>query len=196
MSRRVLAAILPGLLALALAPAAGAGTFARQIIDGANAALSSTGSLDVARDGTGALGYVKDGRVYASTLGGGVWASPVAIDGGAPSGAANVHVAAADGGALVVVWTAGGRVWTSYRAPFSPAFGAPQAVYNGSADGLSVDLSVNLKGYLVFHAGGDVRVARLAGGAWTLLPQALADSTPGDAGAGTRRPDGAAGSGG
>jgi hypothetical protein len=188
MSRRVLAALLPGLLALALAPAAGAVTFAGQVIDGPDAALTSAGSLGVARDGTGALAYAKSGRVYVAALSGGTWSSPVAIDGGVPSNAADVHVSAADGGAVVVAWTAGGRVWTSYRAPFAPAFGTPQAVYSGTADNLSIDLSVNLKAFLAFHAGGDVRVARLYNGSWTLLSQAL-DASSADAGAGTGRPD-------
>jgi PKD domain len=189
MSRRRLLVLLSGLLALAPAPGARAATFAGGVIDGPSASLTSAGSLDVARDGSGGLAYVKDGRVRVSSLTGGVFSSGVAVDVGVPAGAANVRLAAARGGALVVAWTAGGRVWTAYRPPLAPAFGAPVPVWSGAADGLALDLSVNFKGYLAFHANGDVRVVRLAAGRWSLVSRLLDARPADDAGAGTGRPD-------
>jgi hypothetical protein len=77
-------------------------------IDGPVTAL---GDLDVARDGTGAVAYVKpDGgvdHVFVSRLDGGAWQAPERLDVGLPGPGSQPVVAAA---------TAGGWTSRSYRA--------------------------------------------------------------------------------
>ncbi|HEY2636263.1 MAG TPA: hypothetical protein VGI54_02660, partial [Solirubrobacteraceae bacterium] len=190
MSRRSLVALITGLLALALVPsAARAVTYTGTVIDGPGDAITSTGSLDIARDGSGGIAYVKGGRVWVATTTVGLWSPPAPIDAGVPADATDVHLSAVSGGALVVAWVAGGGVWAAYRPPFAPAFGRAVPVYGAAADGLSLDLSVNLKAYLAFHSAGNVRVAELVGGRWSIVPQWLDANGADDAGAGTGRPD-------
>src|SRR5215203_3029290 len=87
------------LLLLALAPAAHAGWYAAE-------------TVDVARDGSGGVVYLKrDGgvpQVFLSRLDEGAWQRPEKLSGGAP--VSEAVVTATDGGRLAVAWVAGGEV--------------------------------------------------------------------------------------
>jgi hypothetical protein len=189
MTRRLFAAFLPVLLALAWAPVASAAWFAGQVIDGPSPGIVAPASLDLARDGSGGLAYVKDGRVWVAALLGGAWRAPVPVDAGVAGPARDVRVAAEGAGGLLVAWAAAGHVWAAYRPPAAAGFARPVNVFSGNASGLSLDLSVNGKGYLAFAAGGNVRVARMWRARWAMDAQPL-DAVPArDAGSGTGRPD-------
>lgn len=168
--------LLTVLFALAILPAAPAqaGFFAGDAIDGPSADIRALGDLDLARDGTGALAYVKrvDGadHVFASRFEGGVFQPPERLD--APLGTASSQpvVGAAAGGRLVVVFVSGGAVHGVARVPGGD-WSAPAALGPGSDP--AVDLSINGTAYTSFTAGGDVRVARLdrRSNAWGLVEQ-------------------------
>ena len=85
---RALLALLTALAALVLAPAAQAKWYAAEPIDGP-AEIDSIGEVDLARDGTGGVVYIKrDGgvpQVYLSRIAGGAWTAPVKISAARPS---------------------------------------------------------------------------------------------------------------
>src|SRR5829696_2725369 len=97
------------LLLLALAPAAHAGWYAAETVDGP-AEIETLGDVDVARDGSGGVVYLKrDGgvpQVFLSRLDEGAWQRPEKLSGGAP--VSEAVVTATDGGRLAVAWVAGG----------------------------------------------------------------------------------------
>ena len=88
MARRI--ALLAALAALVLPAVAGAATpsrfFAGAPVDGPSADIQSLGELDVARDGTGALAYIKRvagvDHVFVSRLANGAFQPPEQIDAG------------------------------------------------------------------------------------------------------------------
>src|SRR5688572_14718668 len=87
--------------ALLLSPAAHAGWYGAEAIDGP-AEIDALGDVDVARDGTGGVVYLKrDGgvpQVFLSRLSGGVWLAPERLSTGAP--VSEAAVTAGDGGRL------------------------------------------------------------------------------------------------
>src|SRR6476660_6268064 len=95
--------------ALVLVPAAGARAAwnVSQAIDGPNADVVGIGNVDLARDGTGAVAYLRrDGgvtHVFVSRLFGGVWQSPVRVDPGLGA-ATEAKVAVGDGNRIAVAW--------------------------------------------------------------------------------------------
>ena len=114
MARRI--ALLAALAPLVLTAVAGAATpsrfFAGTPVDGPSADIQSLGDLDVARDGTGALAYVKRvagiDHVFVSRLVNGAFQSPEQIDAGLAGAGSQPVVAASDGGRLVVAYVSGG----------------------------------------------------------------------------------------
>ncbi len=159
-------ALTPLVLVLALA---GAGTaqarfFAGEPIDGPSADLRFTGDVDVARDGGGAIAYIRrEGpadHLYASRLINGLWQPPERIDAGLESPASQPAVAASDGGRLTVVFVSGGQVFSVVRPAGAPGWSAP-ALVAPTASNPSVDMSINGVAYTTFTQGGDVRAARL-----------------------------------
>src|SRR5215217_7711336 len=132
MARRI--ALLAALAALVLPALAGAATpsrfFAGTPVDGPSAEIQSLGDLDVARDGTGALAWVKRvggvDHVFVSRLVDGAFQPPEQIDAALAGAGAQPSVAAADGGRVVVAFTSGGGVFTVVRAAGAPGFTAPQ----------------------------------------------------------------------
>ena len=191
----VLAAVLAALVVPAAAPAqtSSATPFPGDQVD---VGVSRVGDVDVARDGTGAVVYVKpDGgvdHVFASRLVGGAFTPPERLDVTLPAAAAQPVVAAADGGRLVAVFTAGGAVLAAVRPGPRRPWTAPQVLATAGSDP-SVDLSINGVAYASFTGpgagGSDVRVARLEhmGTAFTVL-DAPADLDPAAAaGTGTGR---------
>lgn len=193
--RRRLAFIVTTIAALAVVPAgaAHAAFFKADAIDGPSADIRSVGDMDIARDGSGAIAYVKaDGgvdHVFVSRLVAGAWQSPERIDGqlGAPGSAP--AVAASDGGRLVVVFVSGGSVYASVRQAGAPGWNAPQLIGQGG-ETPDVDMSFNGNAYAVFTVNGDVVGAHLdrTGVNFTGLTGAFDNSQPDTAGVGTGRP--------
>ncbi|MFL6104572.1 MAG: hypothetical protein ACJ74K_14890, partial [Actinomycetes bacterium] len=83
---RRLVLLLTAALVLGPAAAAHAAWTIAQPLDGPNADVVEAGGVDLARDGTGAVAYIRrDGgvpHVFVSRLFGGVWQSPVRGDPG------------------------------------------------------------------------------------------------------------------
>jgi hypothetical protein len=170
------------LAALAAAPAQAA-FFPGDAIDGPAAEIRALGDVDLARDSTGALAYVRqvDGvdHVFVSRFEGGVFTPPERIDAALPTASSQPVVGASDGGRLVVVFVSGGIVQGVVR-PGGEGWSAPAALGAGSDP--SVDLSINGTAYASFTAGSDVRVARLdrRSNTWGVIEQS-ADVNPAQA---------------
>ena len=103
----------------AFSASAHAAFFAGEPLDGPSADIRSVGDVDIARDGTGAVAYVKrDGgvdHVFVSRLVSGAWAAPERVDVGVDAASSQPVVAASDGGRLAVAWIEGGSVFVSVR---------------------------------------------------------------------------------
>jgi hypothetical protein len=182
------------LAALALSPAAAqAAWFPAQTIDGPSADVVEVGGVDLARDGTGAVAYLRrDGgipHVFVSRLFGGVWQGPVRVDPGLGP-ATEVRVAVGDGNRIAVAWVADGSVFgASTPVSATPApFTAPSAIGGPGAKSVDVDLGVNDAAYAVWQQGGDVRAARLADATWSGLASPVDINPAADAGTGAQRP--------
>ena len=188
---RRLTAPLTALILLALAPAAQAGWFGAETVDGP-AEIDALGDVDVARDGSGGLVYLKRDagapQVFLSRLDEGVWQPPEKLSSGAP--VSEAAVTATDGGRLAAVWVAGGQVLaTVIPAAAQAQAPAPPVVLGGpGATGVAIDMGINEDGYAVWSAGGDVRAARLDGTAWTPLAGPLDVDATRTAGEGSSRP--------
>jgi hypothetical protein len=160
-------------------------------IDGPGTGIQRVGGIDVARDGTGALTYVKqvDGvdHVFTSRLAGGAWQPPEQLDAGLSGPSSQPVVAAADGGRLVYAFSSGGSVYTAVRGGADSPTSAPTIVSGGNNP--SVDLSINNVAFVSFTAGSDVFVARKGAdtGAFTLIPTPVDVDPAAVAGQGTGR---------
>lgn len=141
--------------------------FAAEPID-QSAGIRQVGDLDVARDGSGAVVYVKgDGgvdHVFVSRLINGVFQAPERLDNGLTAAGSKPVVAASDGGKIAVVYVNGGSIYANVRQNPSTGFSAPQLV-SAAGSAPSIDMSINGVAYTSFTAPGasasDVRVARL-----------------------------------
>lgn len=188
--RRLIPALL--LASLALPASAQAGFFPSEVIDGPNGDLVSADDVDVSRDGTGAVVYVRrDGgvpHVFASRLGAGVFQPGRRLDGplGGPSG--QPVVAVADGGRMAVAFVNDGSLYTSVKTRNSRGFSAPAPVAQGGVSNPSIDMSINGVTYVSWTQGGDVRVARAArdNATFGVLAGALDVEQPREAGTGDR----------
>ncbi|WP_027007048.1 PKD domain-containing protein [Conexibacter woesei] len=163
--RRRLAFIVTTIAVLAVpVGSAQAAFFKADAVDGPSADIKSVGDMDIARDGTGAVAYVKaDGgvnHIFVSRLVGGSWQAPERVDGGLDASASTPAVAASDGGRLVVVYEDGGSVYATVRQAGAPGFNAPQLIGQGG-ETPDVDMSFNGNAYAVFTINGDVVGARL-----------------------------------
>jgi hypothetical protein len=159
--RRLL--LLTAFFAAAAAAPAQAAFFPGEQIDGPSADIRALGDLDLARDGTGALAYVKrvEGidHIFVTRFEGGSFKPAERVDAALPTESSQPVVGASDGGRLAVVFVSGGVVHGVVR-PAGGAWSAPVPLALGSEP--SVDLSINGTAYATFTAGGgDVRVARL-----------------------------------
>src|SRR4051794_37430495 len=130
--------------ALAAPSVARAGVFTGEVIDGPTPDIVSVGDVDVAHDGTGAVGYVRrdgpDEHVFVSRLVDGGFATPERLDAGLEPAGGQPAVAASDGGRLVVAFVNGGTVYASVR-PAGGGWGAPQPLGPGSDP--AADMSLN-----------------------------------------------------
>jgi hypothetical protein len=191
---RRLLALTALLFALPAATTAQAGVFPGDAIDGPGAPgaeIQSLGDLDLARDGSGGVAYVKrvDGvdAVFVARFTDGVFGPGERVDGGLPGPSSQPVVAASDGGRLAVVFVNAGIVYGVVRPGGTVGFQAPVPFAPGSDP--SVDLSINGTAYASFTSAGDVRIARLdrRSNVWGLLDQP-ADVDPARvAGVGTAR---------
>jgi hypothetical protein len=166
----VLAAVLPlVLVAVPLLEPATAGAVAGRFfpgvaVDGPSADIQSLGDLDVARDGTGALAYVKRvagvDHIFVSRLVDGAFGAPEQVDAGLAGAGSQPVVAASDGGRLVVAFVSGGAVFSVVRPSGAPGFAAIQQIAATGSDP-AVDMSINGVAYLTWTTSGDVNAARL-----------------------------------
>ena len=182
------------LAALALSPAAAqAAWFGAQSIDGPNGVVVQVGGIDVARDGTGAVVYLRlDGgvpHVFVSRLFNGAWQPGARVDGGLGA-ATEAKVAVGDGNRIAVAWVADGVVYgASTAVSASPApFTAPTALGGPGAKSVDVDLGVNGAAYAVWQQNGDVLAARLQDATWAGIPVPIDINPADDSGTGAQRP--------
>ena len=148
MARRI--ALLAALAALVLPAAAGAATparfFAGTPVDGPSAGHPALGDLDVARDGTGALAYVKRdaGDRPRLRLAAGRRRLPAARARRRRPGRRRLAARrrGLDGGRLVVAFVSGGRLFTAVRPAGAP--GSPRPSRSPTpASNPDVDMSIN-----------------------------------------------------
>ena len=160
--RRLICAI-TAVAALAAPAAAHAGVFPGEVVDGPSADLVRMGDVDVARDGTGAVVYVKqDGgtnHVFVSRLADGAWQPPERVDAGLGDAGSQPAVAASTGGRLAIAFVSGTNLYSVVR-PAGQGMLPPQLL-GSNASSPAVDMSINGAAYITYTAGGDVRAARL-----------------------------------
>ena len=134
MPRRLIVLFTAALVLLAPAASARAGWIGAQPLDGPNADVVSVGNVDLARDATGALAYIRnaDGvpQAYVSRLFGGGWL-PVERVSFTPGSVTEVKVAVGDGNRVAVAWIADGTVY----ATVVPGGGTPGAFVPAAALG-------------------------------------------------------------
>ena len=152
---------------------------------------SAVGGVDLARDGTGAVVYVKSeggvDHVFASRFQNGVFQPPQRLDTGLAGPGSQPVVAAAPDGRLAVAFTNSGIVYGVARQPGQP-FAAPVALASGSLP--SIDLSIHGAGLVSLTSPeGDVRIARLdrRNNGWAVLAESADVGAANPAGVGNGR---------
>src|SRR4051812_21742242 len=159
MRRRALALIVSLLALAASAPAAQAGWFAAERVDGP-APISALGNVSLGRDGRGAVVYVKqegeNPAGYLSRFIDGGFGAPERLAGA--DGVSGIAVAAGDKGRLALVWISGGNVFGAVAdgAPGAPVSAPVQLSNAGGASGLDVQIGVEGGAFAVWSQGGDV----------------------------------------
>ncbi len=157
---------------LALAPVAPAAAqraagafFPAQPVDGPSPDIVGRPQLDLARDGGGAVAYVRrDGgedHVFLSLISGGAAQAPVRVDAGLPPVIGAPAVAASDGGRVVVTFADGAGLFYVIRPDGTQPFSAPQGLANPGAADPAVDMSINGVAYATWAQAGDVEAAYL-----------------------------------
>jgi hypothetical protein len=177
--------------AFALVPAASAhaGWIPPVALDGPNAGVQSVGNVDLARDGTGAVSYLKGGKAHLVRIFGGAWRGPEQVDFVAGT-TTEVKVAAGDGNRLAVAWVSDGIVYATVSPGGDAPGGFAPAValsFPGARD-IDIDLGVNGAAYVVWQEGGNVRAARLQDATWTPIITPLDIVPAREAGTGALRP--------
>jgi hypothetical protein len=167
------------------------------VLDGPSPDIVGLSGLSVARDGTGAVVYLKDvsgvAHVFVSRLVGGVFQPPEQIDSTLPGPSSQPVIAAGNGGLLVIAFINGGSLWVVDRASATSDYQSPVALLSGASNP-SVQMTNFGKAYIAFTAaasggsGSDVRAAYYDSGAWALEPTPLNVSPADDAGTGPGRP--------
>ena len=205
MNRRLVLPVLLALLALATLPAAAPAAWfpasASPPIDGPSADVDRLGGVDLARDGTGGVVYLKrvDGtsHVFLSRFNGGSFRPPERVDNGIATGASDAVITAADLNRLAIVWTAGNSVYAAIVAGNVSAPGpllGPTELYAapGPITDPSVDMGINGTAYASYTAPGtggstDVRVSRLSETTWSPIGAPMDIDPAQPAGAGNQR---------
>src|SRR3954447_3041072 len=138
---RRLIAPLTALLLLTVAPAAHARWYAAETVDGP-AEIDALGDVDVARDGSGGVVYLKRAagapQVFLSRLRGGAFQPPEQLSNGAP--VTEAALTATVGGWLPAMWAAGARVLGTVIHATTRARARARAVVlsGGGATGMAV----------------------------------------------------------
>jgi PKD domain-containing protein len=197
MRRRLLVLSAAVLLGSALAPVSAradvGGFIPAEAIDGPVTAL---GDLDLARDGTGAMAYVKPvagvDHVFVSRLQDGAWQPPEQLDGNLGVSSQPV-VAAGDGGRVAVAFISADTLFTTVKPASDQPYSPPQPLA-APAINPAIDLSINDVAYVSFTVpngggGGDIEVARKDRKAtgFAVLPGALDIDPARQAGIGSGR---------
>jgi hypothetical protein len=190
--------LLPSLIAAAAVPAvpARADFLPAEAIDGPSADIVGQPVVDVARDGSGAVAYIKGDagtpHIFVSRLVDGVYQPPERVDAGLTGAGSQPVVAAGEGGRLVIAWVSGGQVYAVTRSTGAKADNPVQLLATAGSSP-SADMSINGAAYVSFTAAGasaaDVRVARMPpnGTQLTTLADPLDINPAADAGTGTGR---------
>jgi hypothetical protein len=190
---RRLLVLLTAALVLVPAASAHAGWFPAQPIDGPSADVVSVDNVDLARDGTGAVSYIKNGdglpQAWVSRIFGGGWQPPERISFTSGS-VTDVKVAAGDGNRLAIAWIADGMVYASVSPGGDTPGGFVPAVPLGgpNAKSLDLDLGVNGAAYAVWEESGNAVAARLQDATWTRIAEPLDIDINREAGTGLLRP--------
>jgi hypothetical protein len=202
MRRTIIATMTASLACALLAGPADAAFFQGEPVDGAGgdgSDIVGVGDVDIARDGTGAVAYVKrDGgvdHIFVSRILNGVWQTPERVDGAFAEAGSQPVVAAADGGRLAVAFVSGTTLYVMLKPDANTPYGAPQglAAAGGNVFNPSIDMSIHGTAYLSFTLPGssaaDVRIARLDRKAttWDVLGTPLDIDPARDAGNGNGR---------
>ena len=186
MPRRLSLTVLPALLALAALPAvASAGWFPAQPVDGPSPDIDKLGGVDLARDGTGGLVYLKRvggvPHVFVSRFNGGQFRPPEQVDSGIGVGASEAAISRVYG-----------SVVTGGAQP-GPLLG-PTELYNdptGLVSDVAIDMGINGTAYATWAGPGggsaDIRVSRLMDVTWTLVGAPLDIDAAQAAGRGSQR---------
>ncbi len=168
------------------------------VVDGPSAAIVGLSGMAVARDGTGALVYLRNdtgtAHVFVSLLRNGVFQPPAQVDTGLVGPSSQAVVAVTNNGLTQIAFIDAGTLYTVGTTDLISPFTAPVAIAGGASNP-SLSLSTFGKGYLAFtennpaHPGGhDVRYAALVSRRWVLSSASLDQNPADDAGAGTARP--------
>jgi hypothetical protein len=190
---RSLIALLTAVLVFVPAASAHAGWFGAQPLDGPNAEVISVGNVDLARDGAGAVSYIRyDGGVphaFVARLFNGVWQPPGRVD-VTPGAVTDVKVAAGDGNRVAIAWIADGMLYASVSVGGDTpgGFVPPVALGGPGAQDIDIDLSVNGAAYVVWQEAGNVAAARLQDATWTRVAAPLDIDPAREAGTGLLRP--------
>ena len=189
--RRLSTLALVATLAFAVAAPAEAAFFRGDPLDGPSSDIRALGDLDLARDGSGALVWVRalDGvdHVFISRFERGAFQPVERVDAVLPGQSSQPVVGASDNGRLAIVFVNAGTVYGVVRPATGLPYGPPIPLGPGSDP--SVDLSINGTAFASFTSAGDVRIARLdrRTNGWTGLPQPVDVDPARTAGAGTGR---------
>ncbi|MEA2448490.1 MAG: hypothetical protein QOG63_422 [Thermoleophilaceae bacterium] len=177
MRRALLTTLAAAGAALAAALPAHAAYLPAATVDGPSADILGLANLDISRDGTGWVGYVKrdgpDFHVFASRLDKGLPQPPERVDVGQLGSSISPHLAVANKHRAMAVWVNGGALWASERPSKTKPWGAPVQVYSGVLPVTDPQLDVTIFGtaFVSFTVGTDVLVARKAyNGNWNVLP--------------------------
>lgn len=167
------------------------------VIDGPSAPGAGPRALtsSIARDGTGALAYLKlvggTPHVFVSALLGGTFQPPVQIDGTLPGASSPPLVAAGPDGALVVAFLNGTGLYVAQRPNALHGLSPPRRLV-AAAGHPALGISPSGKAYLAFTvpdgAGSDVRVAYDASAGWAIESAPLNLTRADSAGTGTGPP--------
>jgi hypothetical protein len=190
---------LAGLLALAATAAPARAQIpepaAPVTIDGPSADIVSLSGMSLARDGSGAIAYVKQvlgtPHVFVSRLDGGVFQAPEQVDSGLIGSSSQPVIAAGNGGLLLIAFINGGQLYVVKRPDAPGAYVGPVALAD-RASNPAIAMTNSGKAYLAFTIAGDgghdVRAAYYNHGGWALESTPLDALPADDAGADSGRP--------
>ena len=177
--------------AVAQTPPAGPPT----TIDGPSSDITALSAFSVARDGTGALVYLKQvggiEHVFLSRLIGGVFQPPEQLDASFRDASSQPVVAAGNGGIVLVGFVNDGELFAVDRLGAGQPSSAPIPLAGGGASDPAISMSNYGKAYMSFTVAGggghDIRVAYYATGNWAVESTPLDANPADDAGVGSAR---------